>query len=506
MSAAIAKRSLPAATGSWRSMPASATTRARSARCSLRWPGNDCVFGSRFTQGAANLGTPWRRTVSRGGTLLTNLLLGTRLTDMTSGFELFTRDALEHVLARGIRSRGPFFQTEIKAHCRDLRDRRGADPLRRGEPPRRWTRDRRVAREPRAAVPGSGSRARCDAARLVVTSIATADARAASALAAAASDADLDFILIGDEASPARLRARRLRLLRPRTAAGARASQRPTPARPATTRARTSATCSRWSAARQTIVETDDDTEAYDSFWSQRERAEPVALVEAPGWINVYSLLLGRDDLAARAAARRARGRAAATPFPGRGRRVAARSSRVSSTAIPTSTPSTGSCSTFRSGSTPEPSVALGSGAWCPFNSQNTTLVAGGLRPDVPAGLLLVPDDRHLAELRRAADRLGERLGRPLPRGDGAAAAEPARPDARLSRRGARIPREPGDLRGAGGARPRARESRRSRATCAGRTSCWSPKGGSTRESFCCSTRGSPTSRRSGRRGEPVPT
>ena len=31
--------------------------------------GHDCVFGSRFADGAANLGTPWRRTVSRGGTL-----------------------------------------------------------------------------------------------------------------------------------------------------------------------------------------------------------------------------------------------------------------------------------------------------------------------------------------------------------------------------------------------------------------------------------------------------
>ena len=82
--------------------------------------GRDCVFGSRFIDGAANLGTPWRRAVSRGGTALTNLVLGTHLTDMTGGFELFTRAALEHVLASGIRSRGPFFQTEIKVHCRDL--------------------------------------------------------------------------------------------------------------------------------------------------------------------------------------------------------------------------------------------------------------------------------------------------------------------------------------------------------------------------------------------------
>ncbi len=83
--------------------------------------GNDCVFGSRFMAGAHNDGTLWRRTVSRGGTALTNLVLGTHLSDMTGGFELFTRPTLEHVLAEGIRSRGPFFQTEIKAHCRGLR-------------------------------------------------------------------------------------------------------------------------------------------------------------------------------------------------------------------------------------------------------------------------------------------------------------------------------------------------------------------------------------------------
>jgi dolichol-phosphate mannosyltransferase len=83
--------------------------------------GNDCVFGSRFRPGGRNLGTVERRAISRTGTVLTNLLLGTRLTDATSGFELFTRSSLELVLAHGIRSRGPFFQTEIKAHCRKLR-------------------------------------------------------------------------------------------------------------------------------------------------------------------------------------------------------------------------------------------------------------------------------------------------------------------------------------------------------------------------------------------------
>lgn len=84
--------------------------------------GYQCVFATRFALGGSISETsPRRRTVSRGGTALTNLLLGTKLTDMTSGFELFSRPVLQQVLDRGIRSRGPFFQTEIKTYCRGLR-------------------------------------------------------------------------------------------------------------------------------------------------------------------------------------------------------------------------------------------------------------------------------------------------------------------------------------------------------------------------------------------------
>jgi dolichol-phosphate mannosyltransferase len=83
--------------------------------------GYDCVFGSRFCEnGKFEEGPKQRYLVSRGGTVLTNLVLGTKLKDMTSGFELFRRPVLEEVLARGIRSRGPFFQTEIKTYCRHL--------------------------------------------------------------------------------------------------------------------------------------------------------------------------------------------------------------------------------------------------------------------------------------------------------------------------------------------------------------------------------------------------
>jgi len=84
--------------------------------------GHDCVFGSRFCAGGRISESSLKRAViSRGGTLLTNLLLGTSLSDMTSGFELFSRAALQEVLRKGIHSRGHFFQTEIKAHCHDLR-------------------------------------------------------------------------------------------------------------------------------------------------------------------------------------------------------------------------------------------------------------------------------------------------------------------------------------------------------------------------------------------------
>ena len=84
--------------------------------------GYQCVFATRFAQGGSISETsPRRRAVSRGGTALTNLLLGTKLTDMTSGFELFSRPVLQQLLDKGIRSRGPFFQTEIKTYCRGLR-------------------------------------------------------------------------------------------------------------------------------------------------------------------------------------------------------------------------------------------------------------------------------------------------------------------------------------------------------------------------------------------------
>lgn len=84
--------------------------------------GYDCVFGSRFMKGGKISEVSFKRYfVSRMGTVLSNLLLGTRMADMTSGFEMFSRRALTHILDRGIQSRAHFFQTEIKVYCKNLK-------------------------------------------------------------------------------------------------------------------------------------------------------------------------------------------------------------------------------------------------------------------------------------------------------------------------------------------------------------------------------------------------
>ncbi len=83
--------------------------------------GFDYVGGSRFMRGGSHK-SPWTRVViSKGGTILTNWLLQTRMTDMTSGFECFNRKAMDLVLTRGVRSKANFFQTEIRYLMHQLR-------------------------------------------------------------------------------------------------------------------------------------------------------------------------------------------------------------------------------------------------------------------------------------------------------------------------------------------------------------------------------------------------
>jgi dolichol-phosphate mannosyltransferase len=76
--------------------------------------GVDFACGSRFMRGGRYSGPPSRYVVSRGGSVLANLVLGSNMADMTSGFECFSRKAMEYIVERGTRSRTRFFQTEIR--------------------------------------------------------------------------------------------------------------------------------------------------------------------------------------------------------------------------------------------------------------------------------------------------------------------------------------------------------------------------------------------------------
>jgi dolichol-phosphate mannosyltransferase len=83
--------------------------------------GYDYVVGCRFMPGGSHTGSLLRRSVSWGGSALARVALGTHMRDMTSGFEMFSRRAMDYVLSRGVQSRANFFQTEIKYMLRDWR-------------------------------------------------------------------------------------------------------------------------------------------------------------------------------------------------------------------------------------------------------------------------------------------------------------------------------------------------------------------------------------------------
>lgn len=83
--------------------------------------GYDCVWGSRFMKGGDITNQPlYRRFLSSGGTILSNLVLGTKLKDMTSGFEAFRRDILAGMNLDAFLSRGHMYQTEMRFYCRNL--------------------------------------------------------------------------------------------------------------------------------------------------------------------------------------------------------------------------------------------------------------------------------------------------------------------------------------------------------------------------------------------------
>ena len=77
--------------------------------------GNECAFGSRFVMGGSMSDSPINRRFFSGmGTFLSKVLLGTRMSDMTSGFQGFHRNIVEKILNHEFKSSGHFYQTELR--------------------------------------------------------------------------------------------------------------------------------------------------------------------------------------------------------------------------------------------------------------------------------------------------------------------------------------------------------------------------------------------------------
>lgn len=84
--------------------------------------GYDCVWGSRFCEGGELENQPlYRKLLSKGGTILSNIVLKTTLDDMTSGFEAFQRDVLEKMDLDKFLSTGHMYQTEMRYYCRNCK-------------------------------------------------------------------------------------------------------------------------------------------------------------------------------------------------------------------------------------------------------------------------------------------------------------------------------------------------------------------------------------------------
>jgi dolichol-phosphate mannosyltransferase len=84
--------------------------------------GNDCAFGSRFINGGSMVESPKsRRFLSRTGTLLSNVLLGSSLYDMTSGFQGFRRPIVKKIIDSPLLSKAHFYQTELRYLLRNTK-------------------------------------------------------------------------------------------------------------------------------------------------------------------------------------------------------------------------------------------------------------------------------------------------------------------------------------------------------------------------------------------------
>jgi dolichol-phosphate mannosyltransferase len=77
--------------------------------------GYDCVFGSRFIKGGSIEDSSWKRIfLSKIGTILSNLLLGSKMYDMTSGYQGFQSNIAGKFVKFKFLSKAHFYQTEMR--------------------------------------------------------------------------------------------------------------------------------------------------------------------------------------------------------------------------------------------------------------------------------------------------------------------------------------------------------------------------------------------------------
>ncbi len=84
--------------------------------------GNECAFGSRFINGGSIQQSSFKRTfLSKFGTILANTLLGTKMYDMTSGFQGFHAPIVKQFIDFPFLSKAHFYQTELRYLLRKKR-------------------------------------------------------------------------------------------------------------------------------------------------------------------------------------------------------------------------------------------------------------------------------------------------------------------------------------------------------------------------------------------------
>jgi glycosyltransferase involved in cell wall biosynthesis len=84
--------------------------------------GYECVWGSRYLQKGSITQHPMhRKLLSSGGTVLSNLVLGTKYVDFTSGFQAFKKEILDQFNFDEFLSKGHMYQTEMRFYCRNYK-------------------------------------------------------------------------------------------------------------------------------------------------------------------------------------------------------------------------------------------------------------------------------------------------------------------------------------------------------------------------------------------------